>query len=45
MCLQSGTTAINITVRHIRLLTAHSKAGHHVRKSITHDTMLERLYP
>ena len=27
----------------MRLLTARWKAGHHVRKSITHDIMLERL--
>ena len=32
-----------ITGRHMRLLTAHQKAGHHVRESITHDTMLERV--
>ena len=32
-----------ISVRHMRLLTAPQEAGHHAIKSITHDTMLERV--
>ena len=32
-----------ITVRDMRLLTAHLKPGHHVKESITHNTMLERI--
>ena len=34
---------MRITGRHMRLMTAYWKAGHHVRKSITLDTMLERV--
>ena len=34
---------LRITGRPMRLLTAHLKAGHHVRESIMHDTMLERV--
>ena len=32
-----------ISVRHMRLLIAHKKAGNNFGKRITHDTMLERV--
>ena len=33
-----------ITVRYMGLLKAHWKSGHHARKSIMYDTMLEGVY-